>query len=70
MPNRQQGAVFCEQFLCDKMFDLCKITNEVLECSICLENIECKRCHVVLTCGHSYHFNCIFNQQRCPICRK
>ncbi len=69
MPNRQ-GVTICEQFLSDKLFNLLKITGEPLECSICLESIDCKRCHVVLACCHSYHLNCIINQPRCPVCRK
>ncbi len=68
--NNHTSIVYCETFLSNKLFDLCQISKESLECSICLEGIDCKKCHVVLSCGHSYHIGCIINQPKCPICRK
>lgn len=53
-------------------YDMCKTTNKSLECSICLEPIDCKNCICLLLCGHSFHYNCILRVTppvKCPLCR-
>jgi hypothetical protein len=48
-----------------------KKTKEIIECSICLENIE--NDSIVLSCNHSFHKTCIENwflrDRTCPMCR-
>lgn len=56
-------------FLKNKYFDLSKSNNITLNCSICLEDIDCKHCFSLLSCGHPFHFQCIAEQTVCPLCR-
>jgi hypothetical protein len=53
--------------LSKKYFDMLKMTDEELKCSICLENIECKCCFTLYTCGHYYHMSCVDQLQK-PMC--
>lgn len=43
-----------------------------MDCRICLENIENDDFYLQLTCGHSFHYDCINKMQNnlCPLCRK
>jgi hypothetical protein len=50
-----------------KYFDMLKMTDEELKCSICLDNIDCKCCFVLYTCGHYYHLSCVDQLQK-PMC--
>jgi len=58
-----------KDFLKNNYFDMLKEKRETIECSICLEEIDCKNCFCLLTCGHSYHLACILKCHNCPICR-
>jgi len=58
-----------KDFLKNNYFDMLKEKKEKIECSICLEEIDCKNCFCLLTCGHSYHLGCILKCHNCPICR-
>ena len=59
-----------KDFLKYKVWDLIKAQpNNDIECSICLDNIDCKKCYTILNCGHSYHLNCVIKCKTCPLCR-
>jgi hypothetical protein len=57
-------------FLANEWFRVKKTLNEPLECSICLNDIDCKNCICLLMCGHAYHIGCIHQQTFCPLCRQ
>ena len=42
------------------------------ECPICTDDLLCKRCTLLLSCGHCVCAGCWvkMTDQRCPICRK
>ena len=60
-----------KDYLKNQVWDLIKAkpTDNVIECSICLDDICCKKCYTVLTCGHSYHLACVIKCKSCPLCR-
>lgn len=33
--------------------------GEVIDCAICIEQVEAKQAQVRLSCGHIYHLNCL-----------
>ena len=62
--------VVCKDFLKDKVWELQKATNEKNTCSICIEDINCKHCFCLLSCGHSYHSSCLMKWNKgCPLCK-
>jgi RING-finger-containing ubiquitin ligase len=60
-----------KDFLKNQVWDLIKAKTDDngIECSVCLEEICCKKCYTILTCGHSYHLCCIIKCNTCPLCR-
>ena len=40
---------------------------ELLECSICLNEVDCKNCFCLMDCGHSFHLCCILKCKNCPL---
>jgi hypothetical protein len=42
------------------------------ECPICTDELDCKKCTLLLLCGHCVCAGCWvkMSDQRCPICRK
>lgn len=67
-PTREPIRIV-KDFLKNNYFDMLKEKKEKIECSICLEEIDCKNCFCLLTCGHSYHLGCVLKCHKCPICR-
>jgi len=53
--------------LSKKHFELLTYANQEMKCSICLENIDCKCCFTLYTCGHYYHASCV-EQLTKPMC--
>ena len=55
----------------NEIFDMWKNNGKDLECCICLESIDCKRCCKILTCSHIFHTDCYHKliDKKCPICR-
>ena len=62
---------FCEDFLKNNYWDMSQTLEKTHECSICLDEIDCKKCFTLLTCGHIFHLPCIVKVQpmQCPLCR-
>ena len=58
-----------KDFLKNEYWDLKKFKNEILECAICLNNIDCKNCYCLLSCGHGFHISCVIRTDKCPLCR-
>jgi hypothetical protein len=61
------------QHLCHTYWDMCKETNKEVMCAICLDSwLDCKRCAVLLRCGHCYHSSCLLanDDDRCAVCRE
>lgn len=56
-----------KDYLKNQFWELKK--NETMECSICLDNIDCQKCFCLLSCGHAYHLCCIIRCNTCPLCR-
>ncbi len=58
-------------YLRDTYFEMCKETRRKMECSICLEDIDCRKCLTLMNCGHTLHMSCYMAQQTytCPLCR-
>lgn len=48
------------------------MTTQIMECSICVENIEDVN-RTITECGHNFHSSCIFKylckKVTCPLCR-
>ena len=66
---------FCADYLKKNYWEMAKAVDKKFECSICLEEIDCKtgceRCFSVLTCGPVFHLPCIIKCRplSCPLCR-
>jgi len=66
--------IFVGDYLKNSFWSMAKTLDKKYECSICLEEIDCKvgceKCFCLLTCGHIYHLPCIIkvNPLRCPVC--
>jgi len=60
-----------KDYLKNQVWDLIKAKTDdnFIECSVCLEEVCCKKCYTILTCGHSYHLCCIIKCNTCPLCR-
>lgn len=56
--------------LAKEYFELRKNIGQKLECSVCMEQIDCKHCISLWTCGHSFHASCVEQcpTTRCPLC--
>ena len=67
--NKNNNVVICKPFLRDMVYNLIKKDKIENACAICLEDIQCKHCFSLLSCGHSFHAYCIHNITRCPMCR-
>jgi|DEB0MinimDraft_6_1074348.scaffolds.fasta_scaffold32426_4 hypothetical protein len=67
----QKKLKICKDFLSENYFDMCKELNKDLECSICMEKLNCRSCFMLLACGHSFHAKCLIRMQEhmCPTCR-
>jgi hypothetical protein len=64
-PNRMVS-----DFLKNNYWDMLKAQNKSVECAICLEQIDCKKCFCILSCGHFYDIGCIIKcKGKCPTCR-
>lgn len=55
-----------KDYLKNKYWELDK---ELENCSICMEEICCKKCFSLLSCGHYFHMSCIYKCSSCPLCR-
>jgi hypothetical protein len=56
-------------FLKNNYFDMLKKNGERIECSICMDEIDCKNCFCLLTCGHYFHLYETLRCDSCPVCR-
>lgn len=67
----EERSLLCLPHLRDTYFEMCKETNKKLECSVCLDELCCKRCFTLLICGHSLHADCYMrmDEKKCPVCR-
>lgn len=63
--------IFVGDFLKNNYWDMAEKLESNHECSICLDNINCKNCFTVLTCGHIFHLSCVIkcSPLNCPLCR-
>ena len=78
--TRNQGVeVIIEQnkvvstFLANQYFDLCKEVGREVTCAICLESwLDCRRCALLLRCGHAFHSSCWLAStiETCAVCRE
>jgi hypothetical protein len=59
-----------KDFLKNNYFKLLKEKNDKIECSVCLEEIDCPKCYYLLNCGHSFHIGCAIRCNFCPLCRQ
>ena len=60
------------QFLANNYFDMAKRCRLTDTCPVCMEDLYCcKRCFLMLRCGHAMHSACYFNMKGtdCPVCR-
>ena len=58
--------------LTKEYYSMIKSLGKSLECSICIEPIDCDKCICLLLCGHSFHYSCIMRVEppiKCPLCR-
>ena len=62
---------FVSNHLAKEYYTMAKSLDKILECSICLEQVDCKHCFCLLSCGHGFHIQCIAQVQdhTCPLCR-
>jgi len=62
--------IVCKDFLKDMVWDLSKKSEIKHTCSICIDDITCKHCFCLLSCGHSYHSSCLMKWKNgCPLCK-
>jgi hypothetical protein len=59
-----------KDFLKNNYYKLLKENNEKLDCSICLDEIDCTKCFMLLSCGHYFHIGCCIRCNYCPLCRQ
>lgn len=66
-----EGNILCLPHLKNTYYEMCVETKKKLECSVCLDELCCKRCFCLLMCGHSLHADCWLRmtEKRCPVCR-
>ena len=67
----QKKLKICSQHLSQNYFEMARELNKDLECSVCLEKLNCKSCFTILSCGHSFHGSCLvrIKEKECPTCR-
>lgn len=58
-----------KDFLKNTFYDLLKEKGEKIECPICMEEINCKKCFTLLSCGHYLHLDELLKCKSCPVCR-
>ena len=65
-------TLFVSDFLKNNYWEMAEKLERVHECSICLENICCKKCFCILNCGHIFDLPCIIkcSPLQCPLCRQ
>ena len=56
-------------YLRDNVWNMMKQTNQKIECPVCLDEIDCKNCFCLLTCGHHLHLHELLRCKSCPVCR-
>ena len=59
--------------LTHQYWEMANALNEEITCAICLDSwLDCKRCAIILRCGHCYHSTCFLASEddRCAICRE
>ena len=62
--------IICKDYLKNNYWEMSKKTDTKHTCSICLEDICCKSCFTVLSCGHPYHAGCLMKWPgACPLCK-
>lgn len=61
----------CSQHLSQNYFQLCEKLKMDLECVICMEQLKCKYCFTILSCGHYFHSACLLQlkNKECPMCK-
>lgn len=69
--ERPKDVLKVSTYLKNTYYDLCLKAEADLQCTICLDKIDCKRCMCLLVCGHFYHRECVEGMKEaiCPICR-
>lgn len=65
-------SMFVSDFLKNNYWDMAEKLERTHECSICLENICCKKCFTIMNCGHIFCLSCIIkcHPLMCPNCRQ
>jgi hypothetical protein len=62
--------IVCKDFLKNMVWDLSKKAEIKHTCSICLEEIGCKHCFTLLSCGHAFDAACLMKwKNSCPLCK-
>ena len=56
-------------FLVSEFMRLKLLAKETMDCAVCLSEICCEKCFILLQCGHGYHYKCLAKISICPICR-
>ena len=56
-------------FLTNEYIRLKLAAKENMDCAVCLSEICCDKCFVLLNCGHNFHLKCISKITICPLCR-
>lgn len=69
--KQEASSRVCLDHLKDSHFEMAKKLGQTFECSICMEEIDCKRCMTLLVCGHAFHMSCYMKQNKyeCAVCR-
>ena len=82
--NRNNGLIVLDEFsieppkepirlakdyLKNNYYNLLKEKGEKIECAVCMEEIDCKNCFCLLTCGHYFHLHEVLKCNTCPLCR-
>jgi len=51
-------------------YRLLKEKKEDMQCSVCLDPIDCEKCFYLLSCSHYFHIGCAIKCTYCPLCRQ
>jgi len=69
-PEYKEPVRPVKDFLKNNHYRMLKQSKEKLNCSICLDDIDCEKCFYLLSCGHYYHIGCAIKCNFCPTCRQ
>jgi len=68
----KKKIIACSTYLCNSFYDLLKESNKEIKCSTCMDDINCRDCFYLRSCGHYSHIRCAITWKggACPVCER